>query len=957
LNTDELMSSATERDESAAALSFLAGGGKAGALLRACDWASTPLGLPQAWPVALKTLVGVMLGSSQPMFVTWGSKRTLLYNDAYAEILASKHPAALAQDFLEVWQEIRGDLAPIVERAYRGEPVQMDDIELWPVRKGTREEAHFSFSYTPVRGEAGEIDGFFCACQEITHQVVSDRHRRESEARAQADADRIRLALDAGAIIGTWTWHLPTDRFTVDEQFANAFGIDPELGRSGLGLEQVISTVHPEDKPALIAAIEDAIERRGPYAHQYRVRRTDGSYYWIEANGRVDAGPDGRAVSFPGVLLDIQERRRTETALRASEEFNRRILASSADCIKVFDLDGRLESMSEGGLSLMEVDDFTSIRGAYWPDFWQGDEKAKVVGAIDKARRGSTGRFRGFATTMKGSPRWWDVLVTPINDAEGRPEKLLSVSRDVTTMIEAEASLRETTRRLDAILNNTREAVFLMDHKQHCVYANAAAEKLTGYRFSELEGRPLHDVVHHKKPDGSHYLIEECPIDRAFPERAQMSDEELFVAPDGSFYPVAFTASPLVDDEGNPIGTVLEARDITEEKARDDELQEQTRTLETLNRTGAAIAAELDLERMVQTVTDAGVDLTGAQFGAFFYSMLHEASESFKLYTLSGANRAQFERFGMPRATPVFKPTFDGDGAVRSDDILVDPRYGKNAPHFGMPKGHLPVRSYLAVPVTSRSGKVIGGLLFGHSEPGIFNERHEKLMLGVAGQAAIAFDNANLYREAQLEIEQRRKAEEQQTLLINELNHRVKNTLAIVQSLAQQTFKTEVPTDVARGAFGARLNALAAAHDLLTRRNWEKASLSEIILSSVAATAGAASGRITCEGPDVILLPQTAVSLAMAIHELSTNAIKYGALSNDTGAVTVVWQISSGQGQPRILLEWKEVGGPPVAPPARKGFGARMIERGLAADLSGEVALDFAPTGLRCFIDAPLPEA
>ncbi|WP_229665433.1 PAS domain-containing sensor histidine kinase [Paracoccus acridae] len=898
-----------------------------------------------------------MLASSQPMFVLWGTQRTLLYNDAYSEILAGKHPAAMGRDFLDVWQEIRDDLLPIVEQAYRGEPVHMDDIELWMDRKGYREEAHFAFSYTPVRGEAGAVDGFFCACQEITRQVVAERLLRESEERAKANADRVRLALDAGAIIGTWFWDLPSDRFTVDEQFANSFGIDPSLGRTGLSLEQVIATVHPDDRSGLLAAIDTAKERGGPYAHQYRVCRADGQYHWIEANGRVDKGPDGTPLSFPGVLLDVEERRRTETALRASEEFNRRVLGSSADCIKVLTLEGHLEFMSERGMGIMEVDDFDRVRGAFWPDFWDGAEKAKAISAMAEAKSGGTGRFQGFATTMKGSPRWWDVVVTPINNAAGQPEKLLSVSRDVSATMEAQTTLRETTRKLDAILNNTREAVFLMDHRQFCVYANAAAEKLTGYRAEELQGRPLHDVVHHKKPDGTSYPIEECPIDRAFPARAQVSGEELFVARDGSFYPVGFTASPVLDECGKSVGTVIEARNIAEEKARDDALQEQKRILETLNRTGAAVAAELDLERLVQTVTDAGVALTGAQFGAFFYNVLDEAGQALMLYTLSGADRSEFESFGMPRATEVFKPTFDGEGIIRSDDILADPRYGKNAPHHGMPKGHLPVRSYLAVPVTSRSGEVIGGLFFGHSVPGQFSENHETLMRGIAGQAAIAMDNARLYREAQLEIEQRRKAEERQRLLINELNHRVKNTLAIVQSLAQQSFKRDVPPDAARANFSARLSALAAAHNLLTRRHWEQALLSEIIFSSVQATAGAASARVTSEGPEVIVSPQTAVSIAMAIHELSTNAIKYGALSNAVGSIAVTWKVSKNGDRPRLRLDWEEIGGPVVTAPTRKGFGTRMIEQGLATDLQGQVSLEFAPQGLHCAIDAPLPEA
>ncbi len=141
------------------------------------DWSSSPLGVPEGWPQPLKTLVELMLASNQAMFVAWGPERTLLYNDAYAEILASKHPAALGCDFLDAWKEIRADLLPIVEQAYSGTPVHMDDIELLMLRKGYPEETHFSFSYTPVRGETGHIAGFFCACVEITEQVLAERRQ------------------------------------------------------------------------------------------------------------------------------------------------------------------------------------------------------------------------------------------------------------------------------------------------------------------------------------------------------------------------------------------------------------------------------------------------------------------------------------------------------------------------------------------------------------------------------------------------------------------------------------------------------------------------------------------------------------------------------------------------------------------------------------------------------------
>ena len=154
---------------------FLAGGGELGALMRAHDWPLTPLGMISAWPLALRTLVAVMLGSKQPMFVAWGAERTLLYNDGYAEILARKHPHALGRPLMDVWSEIRDDLAPIVGQAFAGEAVHMDDITLVMERRGYPEETHFAFSYTPVRDESGQVAGIFCACRETTGQVLAER--------------------------------------------------------------------------------------------------------------------------------------------------------------------------------------------------------------------------------------------------------------------------------------------------------------------------------------------------------------------------------------------------------------------------------------------------------------------------------------------------------------------------------------------------------------------------------------------------------------------------------------------------------------------------------------------------------------------------------------------------------------------------------------------------------------
>jgi PAS domain S-box-containing protein len=180
---------------------------------------------------------------------------------------------------------------------------------------------------------------------------------------------------------------------------------------------------------------------------------------------------------------------------------------------------------------------------------------------------------------------------------------------------------------------------------------------------------------------------------------------------------------------------------------------------ETLHEVARDIASELDLEEVVQKVTDAGTRLTGARFGAFFYNVTDADGNSYQLYTLSGAPREAFEKFGMPRATPVFKPTFVGEGTVRVDDITQDSRYGRMSPYHGMPSGHLPVKSYLAVPVMSRDGGVIGGLFFGHPDAAVFDARAERNALGIAAQAAIAIDNANLFRRSRDEIGRRTRME------------------------------------------------------------------------------------------------------------------------------------------------------------------------------------------------------
>ena len=238
-------------------------------------------------------------------------------------------------------------------------------------------------------------------------------------------------------------------------------------------------------------------------------------------------------------------------------------------------------------------------------------------------------------------------------------------------------------------------------------------------------------------------------------------------------------------------------------------LEEERQVLELLNEVGNTVAAELDLERAVQVVTDAATRLSGAAFGAFFYNVIDDKGESYTLYTLSGAPREAFSKFPMPRNTKVFAPTFNGEGIVRSPDIRKDPRFGKNAPYYGHPKGHLPVASYLAAPVMSRTGEVLGGLFFGHPEVGVFDARAERIVAAIAVQAAIAIDKARLYRAAQEEIGRRRKVEE--ALRENEqlLETKVAERTAELASANAELIKEAVQRAHAEGRFQTFVEGVA----------------------------------------------------------------------------------------------------------------------------------------------------
>ena len=456
------------------------------------------------------------------------------------------------------------------------------------------------------------------------------------------------------------------------------------------------------------------------------------------------------------------ERARAEAALRVSEERFRATLEIGTVGAIYFDMAGRLTDANNaflrmGGYSREDLEAGRLTWQQLTPAEWMLDSERAFAELKDK---GQTTPYEKQYIRKDGS-RWWALFAAKLLPDGTGFEFVL----DITDRKQTEERLRDTTRRLNAVLNNASVAVFVMDEHQHCTYMNPAAEALTGYTLAETQGRPLHDVVHHTYPDGRPFPIHECAIDRAFPKNNKEQGEEVFIHKDGSFYPIAFTASPIRNEDAKTIGTIIEVRDISSEKA----------------------------------------------------------------------------------------------------------------------------------------------------------------------------------------------AKERQALLINELHHRVKNTLTTVQSVMNFTMRTSDSMEAFQRGMSGRLSSLARSHTLLTDNEWAGADLQKIIRAELEPYDDGT--RLALDGTEFHLPVDAAVPLAMVVHELTTNAVKYGALSVPDGKLAIGWRTEQTQTGTQLQLEWIESNGPPVAPPTRRGFGSTLLERVLGGQLGGTVDVNYPPEGARVHIRVAISQA
>lgn len=471
---------------------------------------------------------------------------------------------------------------------------------------------------------------------------------------------------------------------------------------------------------------------------------------------------------------------------------------------------------------------------------------------------------------------------------------------------EKTVELAHSLARLRATLESTSDGILVVDQSGRITDFNEQFLKIWQFPRALMSGND------HGK------LLETAASTLKNPDRFLARTREIYQStPEESFDLVEFTDGRVFERlsrlqlmEDGPVGRVWSFHDVTERNRAEEALRDETRMLELLNKTGSAIAAQLDLATLVQIVTDAGTQLTGADFGAFFYNETDESGDALLLDNLSGASREAFENFGRPPARVLFGPAFTG--AIRLVDLQDGSRYAENAPKSDTPGKPVPVRSYLAMPVISSSGQTIGGLFFGHPQAGIFTERSERLVTSVAAQAAIAFDNARLYQAAQKELTQRKQAEaEREKLFVSEkeareraeretrmkdeflatLSHELRTPLNAILGWANVLRESDKPEDIMEGLEVIERNARAQTQiieDLLdmsriisgnVRLDVQRVDLVEVIKSALESVKPMAAGkeiRLSSVLDSLAgLISGDPARLQQVLWNLLTNALKF----------------------------------------------------------------------------------
>ncbi len=735
------------------------------------------------------------------------------------------------------------------------------------------------------------VKGIYGQPQRIFGIICDITARKQASLNLEQSQLQLNLALQA-AQIGIHDYDIPADTIYLDARAREIWDIPADLP---IDIEFFYNSLHEDDRAATQMHVDAALDPagNGKYYSEYRVLgAADKCLRWVAATGQVTFH-DGKAVRLTGTVRDITAQLDAESAVRNSLRRYTALVNAIGDTVwTMAGASGFVSHQTSWGRYTGQT--WEEMRGSGWLNAIHVEDRPMVVQSWHEALANETLFHASGRLWHQPSSTWRHFLLraAPVPATVGSAPEWIGVSEDIEAEFQTAVSLRSVDRRLLNLLQVSPLAIIEYDARSTAIFHNRTARLL--FEIDEFEAvLPTIDWRQLPAPD--------LALDPALsPENILLSG----VAINGDRYRLKVGARaattivqvygvPIYNDLGTLAGCLMKLADITS--------QQETQQQLTINR---------------------------ARLNALFESLpLGIAIADAKSGEVIDWNKRAEEMFGPALISRII--TQEGSAYDREGNIV--------------PAEDYPLHQLLQADKRKIDMEILTMLADGR-----------KRWLRLLG-ARICDDDDNLIGAAvaALDIDENVRSVERQKMLVDELNHRVKNTLAVVRSLASQSLQG---SDIgpARTAFEARLQALSMAHDILSELNWHDISLHQLI-GVITRPVDPEHRRIKAEGPPFVMMPRLAITMALALHELTTNALKYGALSDAHGRVAITWTLApAGHGQD-LHLRWQETGGPAVSAPSQTGFGTRMLQQALALELDGNVKLHFEPAGLTCEIAALLP--
>jgi len=624
--------------------------------------------------------------------------------------------------------------------------------------------------------------------------------------------------------------------------------------------------------------------------HEVVVERPDGSRCIVLVHIAPLLNDEGSVLGAINCFQDISHRKAMETELRQSQQDLEDFFENGAVGLHLVAADGTILRANQAELDLLGYTAEEYI-GRPIADF-HADARVIADILLRLSRGEKLDKYPARLKAKDGSIK--HVLITSnVHFRSGEFQNTRCFTVDITEQYKAAEALRESQQRLAITYDKAPVGIAEVDSEGRFGRVNAALSTVIGYAPDELLGRSFLELTHpeDRQTDAENFSRQ------VRGEVNQYALQKRFLRKDGGVVHVNVLSSPVLDPEGRFLYGIRVIEDITERLRTEERLRESERWVRELLEALPAAVYTTDAQGRITYYNQAAVEFSGRTpvLGS------DEWCVSWRLYTPDG-RPLPHDQCPMAIALREGVP-------IRGAEAVAERPDGTRVPFIPFP-----------TPLRDADGRIVGAV--------------------------------NML----VDISERKRAEEHQRLLIDELNHRVKNTLATVQSIAAQTLRSAADLTTFGENFEPRLMALSKVHDLLTRRSWTGVGLHELIQQELTPYSDGAADRVHLKGPGIMLAPRVGLALSLVLHELTTNAAKYGALSAGRGLVTVRWRIEETGSVPGkfLRIDWIESGGPPVAPPAKRSFGTRLIERSMTTELQGSVELDFDPAGLRCTLELPL---